>query len=183
MYYSEIKELDIANGIGCRTSIFVSGCRRHCPECFNESTWSFNAGKEFTTDTINYILKTMFKYYNDGLSILGGEPLELENQKDILTLIKTCKAKYPTRDIWMWTGFYWDELFDQTCRVFTSTLQEILKSIDILVDGPFDKNLKEIGLRFRGSSNQRIIDVKKSLETNQLILWHDDSIFDSHDWK
>lgn len=184
MNYSEIKTFDIANGIGVRTSLFVSGCRNKCPECFNPETWDFNYGKPFTETTINYILGTLEPVYIDGLSILGGEPFELENQPEVFLLADRVKNEFPSKTIWVWTGFTFNDILDNTsCRACTYTSRRILEVIDILVDGPFKKEKKDLLLRFRGSSNQRIIDVQKSLESEQAILWKDDPIFDSHKWE
>lgn len=182
MNYSTIKTFDIANGIGCRTSLFVSGCRNHCPECFNPETWNFAHGKLFEQDAINYILDTLAPSYIEGLSILGGEPFEPDNQKDILVLLERVKAIYPNKGVWVWTGFYWDDLFSNTCRANTPITKDILEKIDVLVDGPFDKDQKALGLRFRGSANQRLIDVPSSLSTGAVVLWEDDPLFDNHNW-
>ena len=181
MKYSEIKLCDIANGVGVRTSLFVSGCRNKCQECFNPETWDFNHGEQFTQETIDYILKTLEEHYIDGLSILGGEPLEPENQSAILTLVRQTKAAYPDKKIWMWTGFTWfDILNNPNCRACTAITRLILHDVDILVDGPFEISNKDITLRFRGSSNQRLIDVRESLKQNKVVIWHDDPIFETH---
>ena len=183
MNYSEIKTCDIANGPGVRTSIFVSGCRNRCPECFNSETWDFNAGKLFTDDTVNYILETMKPNYVDGLSILGGEPLEPENQWTILQLIHKVKHDYPNKTIWLWTGFTWYDIFDNVdCRANTKTSHYVVLHTDVLVDGPFELDKKDLMLRFRGSSNQRIIDVKQSSEKGEVVIWHDDPLFEKHEW-
>jgi len=183
MKYSNIKTFDIANGVGVRTSLFVSGCRNKCPECFNPETWSFDSGKIFDQDTINYIHKTIEPYFIDGLSILGGEPLEPENQSAVLTLVKQTKAKFPNKPIWMWTGFTWFDITENTsCRACTDLTRLILQEIDILVDGPFKQSEKDLLLRFRGSSNQRIIDVQQTLKEGHVVLWKDDEIFETHEW-
>ena len=183
MNYSEIKTFDIANGIGVRTSLFVSGCRNKCPGCFNSETWDFNSGKKFTQETINYILKTLEPDYIDGLSILGGEPLEPENQTDILNLVRQVKSEYPDKDIWLWTGFTWHDIFfNINCRACAIPSHAIMYAIDVLVDGPFEEDKKNLLLRFAGSENQRIIDVKKSLEDGHIVEWLDDPVFAKHSW-
>lgn len=183
MNYSNIKTFDIANGIGVRTSLFVSGCRNRCEDCFNSGAWSFDSGKPFTQETIDYICKTLEPEYIDGLSILGGEPLEPENQSAVLSLINQVKTMYPNKQIWMWTGFKWyDILNNKTCRACTEITNLILKKIDILVDGPFIESEKDLLLRFRGSSNQRIIDVQQTLKEGHVVLWKDDEIFETHEW-
>ena len=182
MNYSELKKFDISNGIGVRTSLFVSGCRTKCVGCFNMQAQDFNYGKEFTDDVIDEIIESLNSVNIEGLSILGGEPLEPENQKDILKLIKKVKQYFPQKDIWMWTGFTWEKLMNADCRANTEMLDEILENIDILVDGPFDNNKKNLLLRFRGSNNQRIIDIPKTLLCDQVVIWHDDDIFERHEW-
>ena len=184
MHYSAIKTFDIANGVGVRTSLFVSGCRHKCEGCFNSDAWAFDNGKAFNNDVYDYILQTMSMNYVDGLSILGGEPLEPENQHTVLTLMKKVKETYPNKNIWMWTGFTWEELtdpeYESKCRAQTAELDNILKLTDVLVDGPFELENKDITLRFRGSPNQRIIDVPKSLETGEVVLWDDGPILNNH---
>lgn len=183
MYYSTIKLNDIANGPGARTTLFVSGCRNKCPDCFNPETWNFRYGKEFTKETADYILDQLESQYNDGLTILGGEPLEPENQGDVFELVNRVKTAFPEKKIWMYTGFTWNDiLHNPSCRACTNITAEILNKIDILVDGPFDNTKTDYLLRFRGSSNQRLIDVQESLKSNQVVIWHDDPIFDRHDW-
>jgi len=182
MNYSTIKTFDIANGIGCRTSIFVSGCRNKCEGCFNKETWPFSYGKVFGPDTIDYILETLKPEYIEGLSVLGGEPLEPENQKDVLKLVTSVKDAYPDKGIWLWTGFYWDDLFNELSRASTVYTKDILKKISVLVDGPYNESSKSLGLRFRGSSNQTLIDVPKSLLNGFVVEWKDVPLFDSHEW-
>lgn len=185
MYYSEIKYNDIANGPGVRTSLFVSGCRHHCPECFNKETWTFNHGRIFTEETEKDILKSLDSPYIDGLSILGGEPLEPENQSQVSILLMDIREKFPSKSIWIWTGFTFEDILthDPNCRAVTPVINDIFRDIDVLVDGLFDENRKDLLLRFRGSSNQRIIDIPKSLKSNQTILWKDSPIFSSHTWE
>lgn len=177
MNYSNIKLFDIANGAGVRTSLFVSGCRRHCDGCFNRVAWNFDDGDAFDDEDMGLILETLNSKYIDGLSILGGEPLEPENQKCVLKIISEVKNRFPTKDIWLWTGFTWEELMTDLSN---KTLADILNSIDVLVDGPFEIDKKDLTLRFRGSSNQRIINVKESLKNDEIVLWDDGPIFNNH---
>ncbi|MBQ3038157.1 MAG: anaerobic ribonucleoside-triphosphate reductase activating protein [Clostridia bacterium] len=170
MKYGEIKTNDIANGEGVRTSLFVSGCTHHCKECFNPDTWSFNFGEEFTAETEDYILKSLAPYWIDGLSLLGGEPFEPSNQKALYPFLVKVKEQYPNKDIWCYSGYTFEELIGES-RATCEVTMDMLKMIDVLVDGEFKIDLKDISLKFRGSSNQRIIDVKKSLEEGKIILY------------
>ncbi len=171
MNYAEIKTCDIANGPGVRTSLFVSGCTHHCQNCFNEIAWDFNYGKPFTAETENYILKTLEPTYIKGLTLLGGEPLEHVNQKALLPFIKRVKETYPTKSIWCFTGYtYEKDILDFMWKEWEET-PELMKYIDVLVDGKFIQELKNISLRFRGSENQRIIMVQESLRMGKTILW------------
>ena len=169
MYYGEIKKFDIANGSGVRVSLFVSGCTHHCKNCFNEVTWDFHYGKEFTDETIEEIIEALRFDHIQGLSLLGGEPMELKNQEGLYPLVKKVKELYPNKDIWCYTGYLYEDLLEggRVCGPYT---KDILNSLDIIVDGRFIEELKDIRLRFKGSSNQRIIDVKQSLEMNTIIL-------------
>lgn len=172
MNIAEIKTNDIANGEGVRTSVFVSGCRHHCPECFNEIAWDFNYGKEWNEETKEYILSSCAPPWIAGLSVLGGEPFEPENQEGLLELLKDFKERYPLKTIWCYSGFTLEQIAGkEKSRAFTKTAQEMLKYIDILVDGRFEKELYNIALNFRGSENQRVIDLKKTLESGNLILY------------
>ena len=175
MNYGEIKYVDIANGIGVRVSLFVSGCRNHCPHCFNEMTWAFNYGKKYTKEVEDDILEHLSKSYVEGLTILGGEPFEPENQEGILNLIKRVREELPSKDIWIYTGFTLEELLEGT-RASTPLVKDILKNIDVLVDGRFVEALKDITLKFRGSSNQRLIDVKETIKNNRIDIY-----FNSHE--
>lgn len=171
MNYAEIKTCDIANGPGVRTSLFVSGCTHHCQNCFNEIAWDFNYGKPFTAETENYILKTLEPTYIKGLTLLGGEPLEHVNQKALLPFVKRVKETYPTKSIWCFTGYtYEKDILDFMWKEWEET-PELMKYIDVLVDGKFIQELKNISLRFRGSENQRIIMVQESLRMGKTILW------------
>lgn len=162
MNYAALKKFDIANGPGVRVSLFVSGCRHHCKNCFNREAWDFDFGKPFTKETETEILAELDKDYIKGLSLLGGEPFEPENRAALTELLKKVKDKYPQKPVWCYTGFQFEELDDQTAR-------EMLSLIDVLVDGKFAEELKSPDLIFRGSSNQRIIAVKKSLEAGEVI--------------
>ena len=185
MNYSTIKTFDISNGIGVRTSIFLSGCSIHCRGCFNHEAWSYDYGTLFTQATIDYILETLNSDNIAGLSILGGEPLDPRNRFGVFQLIQAVKTTYPDKDIWLWTGYLWDDLFDAivTEKDPNAVLLNILGNVDIIVDGPFDENQQEVGLRFRGSANQRILDARASFEAQVPVLWHDDPLFDYHDWR
>ncbi len=169
MNYGEIKKNDIANGLGVRVSLFVSGCRHCCKNCFNSDTWSFSFGKPFTKDTEEEIIEALKPDYVNGFSLLGGEPFEPENQKELLPFLKRIKKEFPNKDIWCYTGFLLDEEILGDSRANTEFTKEMLSFIDILVDGRFVEELKDISLKFRGSSNQRVIDVKKTLETNEIV--------------
>lgn len=164
MNYGAIKLCDIANGEGVRVSLFVSGCRRHCKGCFNEDTWDFNYGKEFTITEHMKIFEQLQKPYISGLSILGGEPFEPENAPAVVALVEHMKRALPNKSIWVYTGFSYELISN---AMFSSVLQYI----DVLVDGPYIESLRDPSLAFRGSSNQRIIDVKASRETGQIILY------------
>lgn len=169
MNYADIKIADVANGLGVRVSLFVSGCNHHCKGCFNEDAWNFNYGKEFTEETIEEIIKDLDNPYISGLSLLGGEPLEYENQKGILPLVKKVKEVYPDKNIWCYTGFTFDrDVINGMCNKWNET-KELVSYIDVIVDGKFEEDKKSLSLKFRGSKNQRIIDVKKSLKENKVV--------------
>lgn len=171
MYYADIKPVDVANGPGVRVSVFVSGCTHYCKNCFNREAWSFVYGKRFTEETVNEILKLLSPSYIAGLSVLGGEPFHPYNQEGVLALLRAVKEKYPEKTIWCYTGYLFDkEIIEQQCKYYIET-EDLLNCIDILVDGRFEEDKKDLRLKFRGSSNQRIIDVKKSLQTGEIILW------------
>ena len=173
MNYAEIKNCDIANGPGVRVSLFVSGCTHHCPGCFNQVAWDFDYGKPFTQETIDSILAMLQPGYIKGLTLLGGEPFEPENQPAVVELLRQIKAKYPEKSIWAFSGY----LFDRdilACRLGPWEItREYLSYLDVLVDGPFVESRKNLSLRFRGSENQRIIDVPASLAENRIVLWQD----------
>lgn len=172
MNYANIKNTDIANGEGVRVSLFVSGCTHHCKNCFNKEAWDFNYGKPFTKEVEDYLISLLKPSYIKGLTLLGGEPMEPQNQKALLPFIKRLKNEFGnSKNIWCYTGYIYDKDLVQNGRAFCEHTVELLSYIDVLVDGPFVESLKNISLKFRGSSNQRIIDVKKSLKENQVVIY------------
>lgn len=172
MNYGEIKKCDIANGVGVRVSLFVSGCRHHCEDCFNSMTWDFHYGREFTSDVEDELIGALSKSYIRGLTLIGGEPLEPENQPRVLQILRRVKSELPGKDIWCYSGFTFEELIGES-RAHTEYIGQILSMINVLVDGRYVKEKRNISLRFRGSENQRILDVKKSLEAGAAVLWHE----------
>lgn len=168
MNYGTIKKVDIANGLGVRSTLFCSGCTHHCNGCFQPQTWDFNYGNEFTKETEDEIIESLKPYYIDGLTLLGGEPFEPENREVLLSLVKRVKAELPDKTIWAYSGYSFNQLIGKENARCGNAI-ELLSQIDVLVDGEFVADKKNISLRFRGSSNQRIIDVKKSLEKNYAI--------------
>ena len=174
MYYGNIKNFDIADGLGIRVSLFVSGCRNCCKGCFNEMTWDFKFGKEFTEETIEYILKLLKPDQIDGFTLLGGEPFEEENQEVLADLLKRIKIEYPTKDIWCYTGYVLEtDLLPEEGRKHTKHTRDMLECIDVLVDGPFILEKKNLMLKFRGSTNQRVLDLKKTLNQGKPVLFID----------
>lgn len=169
MYYSKIKYFDIADGLGVRTSLFVSGCTHRCKGCFNEEAWDFEAGEVFGEDARERILESLKPDYIAGLSLLGGEPMEIENQRCLVHFLKKIRETYPQKNIWCYTGYTYPDDFLKGARACCEVTEEMLSYIDVLVDGEFVEELYDIGLKFRGSSNQRIIDLQKSREQNEVI--------------
>ena len=169
MNYADIKKIDVANGEGVRVSVFVSGCNHHCKGCFNQCAWDFNYGKKFTEKEEQQIIDYMNHDYISGLSLLGGEPLEPKNQEGLLPLVKRVKEKFPDKNIWCYTGFDFEKDVVGKMAKNNETTRELLKYIDIIVDGKFEEDKKDLKLQFRGSSNQKIVDVKKSLQTGQIV--------------
>lgn len=169
MNYADIKKIDVANGEGVRVSVFVSGCNHHCKGCFNQCAWDFNYGKEFSEKEEQQIIEYMNHDYISGLSLLGGEPLEPRNQEGLLPLVKKVKEKFPDKNIWCYTGFDFEKDVVGKMAKNNETTRELLKYIDIIVDGKFEEDKKDLKLQFRGSSNQKIVDVKKSLQTGQIV--------------
>ena len=172
MNYGNIKTNDIANGTGVRTSLFVSGCTHHCKGCFNPETWDFSYGEPFTKETEDKIILSLKPDFIRGLTVLGGEPFEKENQKALLPFIKRVKEELPNKDIWFFSGYLFEELSGKVkcdrCR--TECTDELLSLIDVLVDGEFVEEKKNISLKFRGSENQRLIDLKKTIAQDKVIL-------------
>ena len=173
MNYAEIKNCDIANGPGVRVSLFVSGCTHHCPGCFNQVAWDFNYGQPFTQQTIDEILAMLKPGYIKGLTLLGGEPFEPENQPAVVDLLRQIKSKYPEKTIWAFSGYLFDRDILPGHLGNSEITREYLSYLDVLVDGPFVEAKKNLSLRFRGSENQRLIDVPASLRSGEIILWTD----------
>lgn len=167
MNYAYIKRIDVANGEGVRVSVFVSGCNHHCKGCFNECAWDFNYGNKFTEKQEEEVLKDLDHDYISGLSLLGGEPLEPANQEGLLPLVKKAKEKFPDKKIWCYTGFDFEKDVVGKMAKQSDTTKELLKYIDVVVDGKFEEDKKDLKLKFRGSSNQRILDVQESLKENK----------------
>ena len=171
MNYGNIKKYDIANGEGVRISLFVSGCTNHCKNCFQPETWDFAYGKPYTKETEAEILDFLKNDFCKGLSLLGGDPFEFSNQEELVQLCKKAKELYPKKDIWAWTGFILDQDLLDGGRRHGPVTDEFLSYIDVLVDGRFELELRDTSLRFRGSSNQRLIDVRQSLLSNAVVLY------------
>lgn len=168
MNYGQIFYADTANGIGARISLFVSGCTHHCPGCFNEETWDFNFGDPFTREVEDDIIERLRPSYIDGLSLLGGEPMEAQNQRALLPFLERVKHEVPHATVWIYSGYTFEELLDETnSRCHTEATRRILELADILVDGKFILAEKDMKLRFRGSRNQRILELKESLKENR----------------
>ena len=181
MNYAKIKYCDIANGPGVRTSLFVSGCTHHCKNCFNPETWDFKYGEDFTPQVEDELIKSCDPSYITGLTLLGGEPMEPSNQRTLLPFLKRFKKAHPDKTVWCYTGFTYEELagkVENRCRC--EITDELFSIIDVLVDGEYVDDLHDVALRFRGSSNQRIIDMKKTVETEAVVPWQDDPIFATH---
>jgi len=165
MRYNKIRKMDISNGPGIRVSVFFQGCHFHCKGCFNPDTWDFNGGKEFNDEVINHILDLCSSDVISGLSILGGEPLNPKNIDGVTKLAKSFKEKYPKKTIWLWSGYLFDEYTHD---------KEIVNYLDVNIDGRFQIDLLDLNLKYKGSSNQRVIDVKKSIKHNKIILFEDE---------
>ena len=172
MHYATIKNCDIANGPGVRISLFVSGCTHRCKGCFNEVAWDFEYGEVFTEETVNTILEMLKPDYIRGLTLLGGEPFEPQNQGEIVKLLRRIKEIYPGKSIWAFSGYLFERITSGTLGEWDIT-KEFLSYLDVLVDGPFVEEKKNLNLQFRGSENQRLIDVPASLKENRVILWQD----------
>lgn len=175
MYYCNIKKTDVADGPGIRTTLFVSGCTHHCEGCFQPETWDFLYGEPFTQEVEEEILESLKPAYVAGLTLLGGEPFEPENQRALLPFLRKVKEQFPKKSIWAYSGYVFEELTGQTegtGRARCEVTDEILSLIDVLVDGEFVAEKKNISLQFRGSENQRLIQVKESLEQGEIVWWH-----------
>lgn len=173
MYYAAVKNVDIANGIGVRVSLFVSGCRNRCPGCFQPETWAFDYGKPFTEETEKLLLEALSKSYVGGLTLLGGDPFEPENQLALISFLRKMKSAFPQKSIWAYSGYTLEELSDPHGKQHTAVTEEMLSYLDVLVDGRYIEALHDISLRFRGSSNQRLIDMKQTRKTGKICLWDD----------
>ena len=173
MNYGEIKKVDIANGEGVRVSLFVSGCTHHCKNCFNPETWNFDYGKPFTKETEDEIIGYLDHSYIKGLSLLGGEPFEPDNQRRLLPFLKRVKTLFPDKTIWSYSGYKLDEELLQDSRARCEVTDEMLSLIDVLVDGEYMDDKRNISLKFRGSENQRVIDVPKTLACGEVIKYLD----------
>ena len=172
MNYCNIKTRDIADGVGVRVTLFVSGCRNHCKNCFQPQTWAFDYGEPFTRETEDYILQELAPDFVDGLTLLGGEPGEAENQRGLLPFLRRVRQELPSKTIWCYSGFTWEQLTGaEPSRCRCEVTDEFLSLLDVLVDGPFVEELHDITLLFRGSSNQRLIDVPATLKNGTITLW------------
>lgn len=171
MNYAEIKKTDIANGEGVRVSLFVSGCRRHCKNCFNKVTWDFNYGKPFTEEVEEELLQALSPDYIAGLTLLGGDPMEPENQRVLYPFVKKVRERLPKKTIWCYTGYTFKDGAIEEEQANCEVTRDFISLFDVLVDGRFVEELKDIRLVFRGSSNQRIIDVKKTLSSGNIVLY------------
>ena len=181
MHYGEIKNCDIANGLGVRVTLFVSGCTNHCEHCFQPQTWDFDYGQPFTAETEQQLLDLLAPPYIQGLTLLGGEPFEPRNQRELLPFVRNFKALYPAKTVWCYSGYTWEQLTGKEpsparCEV----TDELLALLDVLVDGRFVQAEHDISLRFRGSRNQRLLDVPKSLAAGQPVWWEDEKVFATH---
>lgn len=166
MYYNKIREMDISDGEGIRVSLFVQGCEFHCKGCFNPETWNFESGKEFTTETLDVLLKLCDKKYIKGLSILGGEPMHPKNRETVVDIMRAFKFKFPNKDIWMWTGYTLENLLAEN----NDDVKSMLIYLDYLIDGQFIEEKKNLNLKWAGSENQRWIDIQESMKQGHIVL-------------
>lgn len=166
MYYNKIREMDISDGTGIRVSLFVQGCEFHCKGCFNPETWNFESGKEFTTETLDVLLKLCDKKYIKGLSILGGEPMHPKNRETVVDIMRAFKFKFPNKDIWMWTGYTLENLLAEN----DDDVKSMLIYLDYLIDGQFVEEKKNLNLKWAGSENQRWIDIQESMKQGHIVL-------------
>ena len=170
MNYGAIKKCDIANGVGVRTVLFVSGCTHHCKGCFQPETWNFDCGERYTRETEDEIIESLRPDYVDGITLLGGEPFEPENQRELVKLLRRIKKELPQKTVWSFSGFTYEELTGDS-RAVCEVTNEMLSMLDVLVDGEFVEAKRNISLRFRGSENQRLIDMNKTRKEGKIVLW------------
>ena len=173
MYYGNIKNYDIADGEGVRVTLFCSGCTNRCEGCFQPETWDFCYGKEYTKETEDQLIQMLTNPNIQGLTLLGGDPFEPSNQRTLITLLRRVKQKLPTKDVWAYTGFVYEQDLLEGQRKHTEVTDEMLSYIDVLVDGPFVIDEKDISLYFRGSTNQRVIDMPKTLKSGNVVIYHE----------
>ncbi len=170
MNYGAIKKCDIANGVGVRTVLFVSGCTHHCKGCFQPDTWNFDYGERYTKETEDEIIESLRPDYVDGITLLGGEPFEPENQRELVKLLRRIKKELPQKTVWSFSGYTYEELTGDS-RAVCEVTNEMLSMLDVLVDGEFVEAKRNISLRFRGSENQRLIDMNKTRKEGKIVLW------------
>lgn len=170
MNYGAIKKCDIANGVGVRTVLFVSGCTHHCKGCFQPETWNFDYGERYTKETEDEIIESLRPDYVDGITLLGGEPFEPENQRELVKLLRRIKKELPQKTVWSFSGYTYEELTGDS-RAVCEVTEEMLSMLDVLVDGEFVEAKRNISLRFRGSENQRLIDMNKTRKEGKIVLW------------
>ena len=181
MNYASIKNCDIANGEGVRVTLFVSGCTNHCENCFQPETWDFGYGEPFTPAVEDQLIEMLRPGFINGLTLLGGEPMEPENQRELVTFVQNFKALYPKKTVWCYSGYTWEQLTGSVpCPARCEVTDELLSLLDVLVDGRFVEAQHDISLRFRGSSNQRLLDVPKSLAAKAPVWWEDEQVFATH---
>ena len=173
MHYGNIKNYDIADGEGVRVTLFCSGCTNRCEGCFQPETWDFCYGKEYTKETEDEIIEALKPSHIAGLTLLGGDPFEPSNQRTLITLLRRVKQELPTKDVWAYTGFVYEQDLLEGQRKHTEVTDEMLSYIDVLVDGPFVIDQKDISLYFRGSTNQRVIDMPKTLKSGNVVIYHE----------
>lgn len=173
MHYGNIKNYDIADGEGVRVTLFCSGCTNRCEGCFQHETWDFCYGKEYTKETEDQLIQMLTNPNIQGLTLLGGDPFEPSNQRTLITLLRRVKQELPTKDVWAYTGFVYEQDFLEGQRKHTEVTDEMLSYIDVLVDGPFVIDEKDISLYFRGSTNQRVIDMPKTLKSGNVVIYHE----------
>ena len=171
MYYGNIKNCDVADGVGVRVTLFVSGCTNRCEHCFQPETWDFSYGEEFTPEVEDKIIAMLAPSYINGFTVLGGEPFEPSNQRALLPFLRRVREAYPDKTIWAFSGFTFEELMRDGSHPRCEVTDEILELLDVLVDGRYEHAKRNLSLKFRGSSNQRLIDMPKTLRTGSIVLW------------